>query len=202
MHDSRADHWPGFECTPLHFCCLEKETFRFLVHSSYSEQHQQIASTHVDILSASSVDRQYDFVGLDATRCHINQTLSRHPLNSSIIKCAWNFPSVDQNDSDTSNDSLLRGFFMSVAAYFENKYTDHNALREFEVGLALQGNEFSRWNILNSAQNAGFVLEWWDDFKPSSFPNYKPRQSKNDPVRAVRHARFYVFRLKRRQYSE
>jgi hypothetical protein len=49
---------------------------------------------------------------------------------------------------------------MSVAAYFENKYTDHNALREFEVGLALQGNEFSRWNILNSAQNAGLGLCW------------------------------------------
>ena len=172
------------------------------MHSSYSEP--AIASTHDEIRPACYVARQYDFVGLDATRCHINQTLSRHPLNSRIVKCAWNFPSLDQNNSDTSNESLLRGFFMSVAAYFENKNTDNNALHsaEFEVGLALQGNEFSRWNILSSAQNAGFVLEWWDDFQPSSFPNYKPCQSNNDAMRAVRHARFYVFRLKRRQHSQ
>lgn len=159
-----------------------------------------IASTNDEILPVCSVVRQYDFVGLDATRCHINQTLDRHPLNSRIVKCAWNFPSLGQNDSDTSNESLLRGFFMSVAAYFENKYTEYND-SEFEVGLALQGNEFSRWNILNSAQNAGFVLEWWDDFQPSSFPNYNPRQSNNDAMRA-KQAQFYVFRLKRRHYSQ
>lgn len=33
-----------------------------------------------------------------------------------------------------------------------------------EVELALEEGQFSRWNILNCSQNAGFILEWYDEF--------------------------------------
>lgn len=114
-------------------------------------------------------------------------------LHTQITKCAWNFPCVDGSASDEENESLLQGFFMSAAAYFQPKL---QTMSRLEVGLTLQQNEFSKWNVMHVAQNAGFCLEWYDVFDCSMFPNYEPRDSNNE-LMEIQDARFYVFRMKK-----
>jgi len=153
-----------------------------------------LTSNVINNLPVSSRGQYTDIieVGLDATRCHMNKFLLNHPLNSRVSKCAWNFPRLDGSARDKENECLLAGFFMSMGAYFGRKSpNDH-----FEVGIAMQANEFSKWKVLTSAHNSGFSLEWWDYFDCSLFPNYSPKDSKNDPMKVVS-PRFYVFRLRK-----
>jgi HrpA-like helicases len=161
-----------------------------------------IASTVASSLPSSSMGLPHYIAGLDATRCHVNQTLLNHPLGSSINKFAWNFPSVDAfdgHDIDEGNKALILGFFLSVAAYIQIKsggeQNPPSRTKDFfEVGLALQGNQLSHWSVLQSAHSAGFFLEWWDDFNPSVFPGYQPYHANHKMQ--PRHARFYVFRMR------
>ena len=134
-------------------------------------------------------------LGLSATRFHENHNLKKHFMNSQITKLAWNFPCVSADATDEENELLLRGFFMSAAAYFSSKL---GVVGNFEVGIALQGNQFSKCNVLKAAQHSGFCLEWSDHFDCSAFPNFKPCYSSNESMN-VHNARFYVFQLKKLQ---
>ena len=168
-------------------------SFRNALH--YEDLPPAIASTVDKSLPASFIlDNQNDITGVDATRFHVNENLAYNPMNSYITKCAWNFPSAGQGSSDEANVILLRGFLMSAASYFKKKAT--TTIADYEVGLALQGSEFSKWDVMSSAQNAGFVLEWWHHFDASSFDDYNPRHSNGDRMK-LSNARFYVFRLKK-----
>mmetsp|Transcript_1367 Transcript_1367/g.2485 ORF Transcript_1367/g.2485 Transcript_1367/m.2485 type:complete len:1027 (+) Transcript_1367:353-3433(+) len=143
--------------------------------------------------------------GLNATRCHVESRLMKHPMRSNLKKFAWNFPSVDagdNNDIEEKNKALLRGFFLSVAAGFinvENNKARQPCTKDVEIGLALHANEFSRWNVLQSATCAGFYLAWWDDFRPSAFPGYKPEQEQRKMQ--LQNPRFYVFKMKNKPWS-
>jgi superfamily II DNA/RNA helicase len=158
-----------------------------------------IASTKASILPSTLNGLSHYIAGLDATRCHVNQTLLNHPLSSNLKKFAWNFPSIDEiddSDVDEANKALVQGFFLSVATYIKlmsNKNCSPHT-KDFEVGLALQANQFSHWSVLQSAHSAGFFLEWWDDFFPSAFPGYSPCHT-NQMIQ-LRRARFYVLRMR------
>jgi HrpA-like RNA helicase len=129
--------------------------------------------------------------GEDATRCHTNTTLTN--LNSRITTVAWNFPSMGEGTGDDSNTTMIRGFFMSVAALFKSKGRSESLL---ELAVALQSDEFSKWNVLLTAQHAGFSLQWYNHFDTSAFPGYKPSYSCG-AARTLKNARFYVFHLKK-----
>lgn len=45
---------------------------------------------------------------------HKNRSLLR---STHVTKCVWTFPSVGCNSTDDENEKLIRGFFMSAAAY-------------------------------------------------------------------------------------
>jgi hypothetical protein len=123
---------------------------------------------------------------------HTNAYLQHY--SQMIDRVAVNFPRASSNAGAEENERFLRGFFMSVAAYFKSKVLGN----DFEVGIALRGKEFSRWNVLSSAQNAGFCMQWSDVFDCAIFPRYQPHQSDDDDEMQVEDdAQFYVFRLKR-----
>ena len=130
-------------------------------------------------------------IKLSAHDClHTNMYL--HHYNRRIDRIAVNFPRASSSASAEENECYLRGFLMSVAVYFKSKVIGD----EFEVGIAFQGNEFSRWNVLSSAQNAGFCLQWSEVFDCAIFPRYQPYQSDDEEMH-LEDSQFYVFRLKR-----
>jgi len=132
---------------------------------------------------------------LPATTLHTNVYLQRY--SRMIDRVAVNFPRASSNASAEDNEHFLRGFFMSVAAYFRSNVLND----DFEVGIALRGKEFSRWNALSSAQNAGFCLHWSEEFDCAIFPRYRPHQSDDDEMH-IEDAQFYVFRLKRNVHQK
>jgi len=130
----------------------------------------------------------------DLAHFHKNRNLLLHRnLNAQVSKCAWTFPSASNAATDEENESLLRGFFMSAAAYFQSKV---RTMSHIEVGIALQGNQFSKWNVMQISQHAGFCLEWYEDFDCAMFPNCMSRCANNEEIE-FQYAKFYVFRLKR-----
>lgn len=147
--------------------------------------------------SESTGHRFCDIAKVDATRCHLSRALDLHPMNHRITTCAWNFPFSDVSNDNEANESLMCGAFMSVAAYFKKKTSSNfDISQSFEFGFALQGDQFCRWSILRTANQAGFILRWWDLFDSDSFPNYMPKRA-NGNIFPAEKARFYVFELKR-----
>lgn len=129
--------------------------------------------------------------GVDATRCHKNEHLMAAAKH--ITTCAWNFPYTGNDENNEIHISLLSGAFLSAASFLETNLK-HVHGQDAEFALALQGDQLSRWCVLQSAQNAGFDLLWWEEFDNLLFPNYLPKRSDGECFPA-QHARFYVFRL-------
>ena len=124
---------------------------------------------------------------------HFHQNRYLVNLNRSITKCAWNFPVASSSATDEENETLLRGFFHSAAAFFQSMLqTDAHV----EVGLTLEGSQFSKWNVMSVIQHAGFCLEWYEDFDSAIFPSYVPRYANNEPIDTL-DAKFFVFRMKK-----
>lgn len=138
-------------------------------------------------ISVAAMIKLPEIVGL-----HTNTSLQR--FNRRIDRVAVNFPRANNSASAEENECYLRGFFMSAAAFFKSKGLNN----DFEVGIALRGREFSRWNVLSSAQNAGFCLIWNEVFDCAIFPRYRPSQSDDiDEDMQFDDAQFFVFRFKR-----
>ncbi len=130
---------------------------------------------------------------VDATRCHTNADLRK--ISSHITTCVWNFPYTGQEEDDSIHTSLISGAFMSVAELLEENAENHGSRsKDKEFALALQGDQLSRWSVLQSAQRAGFYLDWWDEFHSHLFPGYSPKRGNGETFPA-QNARFYVFKL-------
>jgi len=127
---------------------------------------------------------------IDATRCHTNKYLKS--MSRNITKFSWNFPFTGKEEDDEIHKSLMNGTFLSVAAFFESNLEGAN--RKAEFALTLQGDQLSRWSVLQSAERAGFFLNWWEEFDIYEFPGYFPQRA-NGVTFPAQHARFYVFRL-------
>jgi len=119
---------------------------------------------------------------------------NRYLVNRGITKIAWNFPASSNSSTDEENEKLLRGFFMSVSSFFETEL--QNTSSHLELGIALMGNQFSKLCALQSAQQAGLCLEWFEEFDTDILPRYKPRGLNGEPIQ-VGDATFYVFRKRR-----
>ncbi len=151
--------------------------------------------TSVEMNSASIASSTTNFCttyfGVDATRCHSDYKLVKYA--SHVKACAWNFPYTGQDEDDETHRSLLSGAFLSVSVYLA-KNQDGGSSSEAEFALALQGDQLSRWTVLQSAEKAGFELDWWDEFDHTMFPGYFPKRCNGETFPA-QHTRFYVFRL-------
>lgn len=127
--------------------------------------------------------------GSDLAHIHKNLYLT----NRGIRKIAWNFPVASASATDGDNELLIRAYFMAAQMFFEE---EPQTSSHFEVALALQGNQFSKWNVFSSGQNANFTLEWFEEFDSGIFPGYTPHGANNEPIQ-IRDAMFYIFRLKK-----
>mmetsp|Transcript_24806 Transcript_24806/g.37057 ORF Transcript_24806/g.37057 Transcript_24806/m.37057 type:complete len:867 (+) Transcript_24806:636-3236(+) len=146
------------------------------------------ATTDSKLEPGTLADRYCTLSNVDATRCHINTQLKSRSFQ--ITKCAWNFPFMGVEEDDSIHTSLLSGTFLSVAAYL----TENNYSKNKEFALTLQGDQFSRWSVLECAQRAGFSLDWWEEFDSFQYPGYLPKRGNGERFPA-QNARFYVFRL-------
>ena len=80
------------------------------------------------------------------------------------------------NDEDVEvHIELMRDFFHSLSQS-NLKHRDFLA-PGFSVRLALQGDQFSRWNVQHIARDSNFLLEsvWLFDFE--QFPTYTPARN-------------------------
>eukprot|EP00956_Cyclotella_meneghiniana_P006168 scaffold8062_cov71-Cyclotella_meneghiniana.AAC.8 len=104
---------------------------------------------------------------------------------------------MGEGTGDDNNIALIRGFFMSIAVLFKHR-TSNSTL---ELALALQSDEFCKWNVLQAAHHAGFGLNWYNKFDCSGFPGYKPSYACGTG-RDIKNARFYVFQMKKENADE
>ncbi len=133
------------------------------------------------------------FTGVDATRVHTDSLLSTIVQSGIIDSCAWNFPFTGVNEDEEGHLDLLSGTFLSLSLLFSSKLLkkQHGTI---QFGLALQGDQFSRWSVLRSARRSGWTLTSWCHFDHLAFPGYTPSRTTGQPF-PVENARFYVFQL-------
>lgn len=137
-----------------------------------------------------------DVVALDATRAHLNYIVTNAVASSKIDSFCWNFPFTgDSDEHDENNESLILGTFHSLLEVFR-KATAVRTLDQTKLTFAitLQGDQFSRWNILRSANRTGARLCAWGEFEPNTFPGYKPRRATGE-VFPASDSRFYEFKF-------
>ena len=156
-----------------------------------------LVATTYDSQPPASMESYCDLTDVDATRCHVNKKLIALLVDHHITSCVWNFPFDEQDENEVVQTALLSGTFMSVAQYFLSERSARGLGSEgsFEFGIALQGNQFTRWSIMQSARRAGFNLDWWGIFDHEEFPGYHPRRGNGDCF-PVQNGRFYVFNFK------
>lgn len=125
-------------------------------------------------------------------RWHCSDSLRAQSIDRTITKCAINFPCVERFANDEDKQRNIQGLFMSCAAFFKPKVKSG---QNVEIAISLCQDEFSKFDILSSANNAGFCLAYFHSFDVSHFPGFTPRYS-NDDKMPHRNSRFYVFRMK------
>jgi len=131
------------------------------------------------------------FTGIDATRVHKNSLITMLVQSGSVHCSAWNFPFTGVEENDDGNIDLLSGTFLSLSLLFASKLSNQKII---QFGLALQGDQFSRWYVLRSARRSGWILRSWGYFDHEFFPGYTPCRI-NGKTFPVENARFYVFQL-------
>jgi len=136
--------------------------------------------------------RANSMVGVDATRLHTNKNFvdKVRRKGSDKTNVVWNFPFItDRDENATEHEILIRDTFQSLKIFFEASFQIQG---EFFC-LGLQGDQFSRWNVLKSAWAVGWKLHAWDCYQCTDFPGYIPRRSNGDAFPAGS-TRFYIFK--------
>lgn len=129
---------------------------------------------------------------LDATRMHLEDIVGREISNGKIDTFFWNFAYTEENEG--ANEELLLGTFHSLLEAFRMAARQRCNALELTFALTLQGDQFSRWNVLRSAMRTGWRLSKWGVFNPDDFPGYKPRRDNGD-IFPVDSPRLYEFKI-------
>ena len=132
-------------------------------------------------------------IGVDATRLHTNKDLIEliDRVNSGPINIVWNFPYItDEDENATAHEILIQDTFQSIRLLFGNLSLPYQS-NIFCLGL--QGDQFSRWNVLKSAWAVGWKLYAWGAYYHTEFPGYVPRRLNGEAFPAES-PRFYIFR--------
>lgn len=136
--------------------------------------------------------------GVDATKLHRNDELMRAlDFEKNEIHFVWNFPFLTNKEEDAAaHELLIRDSFCSAALFLKECNFDDDCY----FGLGLQGSQFSRWKVLQSAWATGWRLLAWDRYDYKEFPGYLPRRWGGEAFPAES-TRFYVFeRVKQERY--
>lgn len=136
--------------------------------------------------NTKAIDNSY-LSAVDATRLHVDHRIVSKvgPLDT----FAWNFPYTGHDEDPLIHEALMLETFHSMALLLSI-----SDLEYFHFAVALQANQFSRWNMIQSAWKTGWRLTGWSKFETGSFPGYFPSRHAGESFPAE-DARFYVFQL-------
>ena len=126
---------------------------------------------------------------VDATRLHLDARILSSVRSKGTSAFSWCFPYItDREEDEAGHEGLLLGTFHSLTTLCK----ESSSREGFSFALALQGDQFSRWNVLRSALRTGWELTNFSYFDPSDFIDYEPCRASGEPF-PLDKARFYVF---------
>lgn len=132
---------------------------------------------------------------VDATRIHLNDEITELVADGELRHFAWNFPFTGIEEDDAVHESLILGTFHSLHELLQLAADDdHDSDLDQPscFAVSLQGDQFSRWNVMRSAIRTGWRLSSWSKFNSVDYSGYSPRRANGDAF-PVSSARFYVF---------
>lgn len=129
---------------------------------------------------------------VDATMLHLNPKVTHRVGMMRDLAFAWNFPFTGTEEDAMEHEALILQAFQSLYILFEQ-----HGSSKISLGISLQGDQFSRWNVTRSAWRTGWNLTGWSDFDHKAFPGYHPCRQ-NGETFPVESAKLYVFEVKKR----
>lgn len=129
------------------------------------------------------------YTKVDATMLHADERIVQAVGNKGITSFAWNFPFVGSAEEIASvQESLILSTLQSLVLL------QRQAQKSLSLALTLQGDQFSRWNVLRSVWRTNWRLEGWHSFDDTVFPGYRPSRA-NGVQFPCDHPSFYLLRL-------
>eukprot|EP00977_Amphora_coffeiformis_P009883 scaffold2290_cov170-Amphora_coffeaeformis.AAC.3 len=129
------------------------------------------------------------YTKVDATMLHADDRVIQAVQNKGTTAFAWNFPFVGSAEEISFvQESLLLSTLQSLVLL------QRQTQKSLSLALALQGDQFSRWNILRSIWRTKWRLEGWCTFDYKVFPGYYPSRS-NGVKFPCDHPSFYLLQL-------
>ena len=168
---------------------LGEGSFQF-TKSLVSMGHKPLATS--TIVSSAGWTPADALVGVDATRLHCNRQVINLIRDAYLTCFAWNFPFTGKEEDALEHESLILKTFQSLTILFLENLTEDERCDPVMLGLTLQGDQFSRWNVTRSAWRTGWRLTGWCPFDHHDFPGYHPCRQNGDKF-PVDKARLYVF---------
>eukprot|EP00546_Thalassionema_frauenfeldii_P017304 CAMPEP_0178901038 /NCGR_PEP_ID=MMETSP0786-20121207/3794_1 /TAXON_ID=186022 /ORGANISM="Thalassionema frauenfeldii, Strain CCMP 1798" /LENGTH=1053 /DNA_ID=CAMNT_0020572083 /DNA_START=95 /DNA_END=3253 /DNA_ORIENTATION=- len=129
---------------------LGEGNFKFTKALSILGIAPQISSTYMTGQSQDTADR---LMGVDATRLHTDNRVIEGIKSGKINAFGWNFPYTGHDEDPIIHEALIVETFQSMALLMDET-PDHVGVLLFAV--ALQANQFSRWNILQCTWRTGW----------------------------------------------
>jgi HrpA-like RNA helicase len=157
-----------------------------------------LSSTNAETITTTIFLSSECLCGVDATRLHCDERIisSLGPVDT----FAWNFPFLvghEKEDDAALHEMLILETFHSMAILLQNYQSSSDCLfplEYFYFAVTLQGNQFSRWNVLHSSWKTGWRLHSWSPFQPDEFPGYQPLRHDGQII-VTEDSYFYVFQL-------
>ena len=144
----------------------------------------------------SNLEDNFELIGgsttytkVDATLLHADDRVVQAVRNRGVTAFAWNFPSVGSAEEVSSvQESLLLSTLQSLVLL------QRQTQKSLSLALTLQGDQFSRWNVLRSIWRTKWHLEGWCRFNYQVFAGYLPSRS-NGVKFSCDHPSFYLLQL-------
>lgn len=130
------------------------------------------------------------YTKVDATRLHVDNRVVRAVQMAGMRAFGWNFPFVGTAEElSYVQESLLLTTLQSLVLL--QRQTQKSPLT---LALTLQGDQFSRWNVLRSLWRTNWRLVGWCDFDYDVFSGYFPSRANGDKF-PCDHPSFYLLEL-------
>ena len=183
-------------------------TLKFLVATSLDSREDVVAkygsmaAKHVSSVTSHRSQATRVYHGIDATKLHGNPGLHLLIRDNTDVLC-WMFPFTGIEGDNPGNALLIRDWFSSIARVLHYKpgTTGYglpvaHRLEQFEVHVALCGDQFSRWRVEASARDAFLTLCAIEPFDPKEFDDdYHPLRNDIDEPFALQKPLIYIFRF-------
>ena len=155
-----------------------------------------LARASIPLRFASNLENNYvsvsgttTYTKVDATRLHADYRVLKAVETGHVTCFAWNFPFVGSAEEISYvQESLILSTLQSLVLL------QRQTQKKLNLALTLQGDQFSRWNVLRSLWRTNWRLEGWCTFDYSVFGDYYPSRANGDKF-PCDHPSFYLLQL-------